>query len=282
MRQKKSSRLRGSVTQNNISVRMSEQESMGFLTRLGILAAVILVIVGGSGVLWHIGWPQEQAHHLRAYGLALTQHAQFAIKDITVEGRGQSNKDDVLDAIGTQRGAPILDFDTQAAAARLGKLPWVESATVERRLPDTVNVVLTERVPLARWQHDDKFYVIDTDGHILPAAKPENFATLPLVVGTGADRESQALLDLLSNYPEVQSKTDSAVRVGERRWDLHLRPNITARLPEQDVDAALHRLSVQITEQKILDRDISVVDLRLPDRLVFEPATPAPQDALHK
>jgi cell division protein FtsQ len=279
MRQKKSSRLRGSVTQNNISVRMSEQEGVGFLTRLSILAGIIVVVIGGSGLLWHMGWPQEQARRLRDSGLTLTQKAQFSIRDITVEGRNQSNKDDVLDALGTQRGAPILGFDADAAAVRLAKLPWVESAIVERRLPDTINVLLTERVPLARWQHEEKIYVIDTDGHILATAKPENFAALPLVVGAGADREAQSFLDLLGKFPDLRDKTDSIVRVGERRWDLHLHPKIVAKLPEQNVEAALHRLWVLVTEGKILDRDIVSVDLRIPDRLVFDPATSAPQDA---
>jgi cell division protein FtsQ len=151
-------------------------------------------------------------------------------------------------------------------------LPWVDSAIVERRLPDIVAVILTERTPEARWQHDDKLYVIDSEGRVLTAAKPENFTSLPLVVGTGADSEAQAFLADLKNYPDIADKTDSAVRVGERRWDLHLQPKIVVRLPEQDVDGALHRLSVLITQEKILDRDIAAIDLRMPDRLVIEPA----------
>ncbi|MGB9153440.1 MAG: cell division protein FtsQ/DivIB [Alphaproteobacteria bacterium] len=284
MRKRKTPRLRGSVTQNNMSVRMRarEQTGLGFLTRLGILAGGVLVLVGGVALLWHYDWPQNQARRAEESGLEITQKAQFSVKDITVEGRHQSNSADITDALGTERGAAILDFDTKAAAARLGKLPWVETAVVERRLPDTIAVILTERIPAARWQHDDKTTVIDTEGHVLPAAKPDDFAALPLVVGVGADHEAGAFLSLLKNYPDIRDKTDSIVRVGDRRWDLHLRPKVTAKLPEQDVDTALHRLSVLITQEKILDRDIVAVDLRLPDRLVFEPATTARQGALHK
>ena len=150
------------------------------------------------------------------------------------------------------------------------------SVTVERRLPDIVAVILTERAPMARWQHDDHIYVIDTDGHMLPSAKPEDFPALPLIVGAGADREAQDLFAKLKIYPEISQKTDSAVRVSERRWDLHLAPKITVRLPEENVDAALHRLSVLITQESILDHDIVAIDLRLPDRLIFEPAAGAP------
>ena len=273
MRQNKSP-LRGSVTQNNASVRMRsrEQQGLGFFARLALLTGGFLVFVCIVAWLWHAGWLQNQARQARDSGLTVTQEAQFAIKDIVVEGRTQSSKDEIFDALGAARGAPILGFEVKAAAARLGKLPWVNTAVVERRLPDTIAVILTERTPAARWQHDDHFFVLDNEGHVLPTAKPENFTSLPLVVGIGADGAAQALLSILKNYPDIQEKTDSAVRVGDRRWDLHLHPNITVRLPEQSVNNALHRLSVLIGQEKILDRDIVAIDLRLADRLVIEPA----------
>jgi len=277
---KNKSPLRGSVTQNNVSVRMRarDQSGLGFLARLGLLTGSLLVILGIIIWLWHSGWIQNQTRQLRDSGLSVTQQAQFAIKDIVVEGRSQSSKDEIFDALGAARGAPILGFDVKAAATRLGKLPWVNTAIVERRLPDTIAVILTERIPAARWQRDDHFYVLDSEGHVLPSAKPENFATLPLVVGIGADSTAQAFLALLKNYPDIQEKTNSAVRVGERRWDLHLQPNIIIRLPEQSVNNALHRLSVLIGQDKILDRDIVAIDLRLADRLIIEP-TPSARPA---
>jgi cell division protein FtsQ len=277
MRQNKSTGLRGSVTQNNVSVRMRarDQTGIGFLARLGILSGCVLVVIGLFIILWRAGWPQRQAERLEETGLNLTQKAQFAVKDIVVEGRRQSNKDDIFDALGTVSGAPIFDLDTRAAAARLAKLPWVGTAVVERRLPDTVAVILTERAPAARWQNDQHLYVIDSEGHVLNAANPADFTALPVVVGAGADREASSFLAQLKNYPSIASHTDSAVRVGERRWDLHMQPKITVRLPEQDVGLALHRLSVLIDQEKILDRDVTSIDLRIPDRLIVEPAPPA-------
>lgn len=277
MRPKKSNRLRGSVTQNNVSVRIDadERTGVGFLARLGLLGIAIITCALLLGWLWHSGWIQRQGKEAQETAMELTQKAHFSIKDVVVEGRRQSNKDDVFDALGTERGAPILAFDAKAAVARLAKLPWINSAVIERRLPDTVAVILTERVPLARWQHDEKLYVVDSDGHVLPGAKANDFAALPLVVGTGAEREAQNFLPLLQSYPDFNQKVDSIVRVGDRRWDLHLTPKIIVRLPEENVANALHRLSVLITQEKIFDRDIASIDLRLPDRLTIEPATPA-------
>ena len=67
----------------------------------------------------------------------------------------------------------------------------------------------------------------------------------------------------------------AAVRVGERRWDIHLQPKVVARMPEQNMDHALDLLSGLITEQKILERDITAIDLRDSTKMFLEPAAGA-------
>jgi cell division protein FtsQ len=265
--------LRGSVTQNvSARVRARNEDGIGFLTRLGLLAGFLVALLIVAAVGWTSGWPQRQAEAFQKYVLNLTKEAQFEVKDIVVEGRHQSGKEDVSDALGVKQGTPILSVDVGEAATRLGKLPWVDSVAVERRLPDTVAVTLTEYMPMARWQHNEKLYVVDSKGRVLPSAKPDDFPSLPMIVGMGAEHAARSLLASLKPYPEIREKMQSAVRVSERRWDLHLPPNITVRLPEENVDGALHRLSVLIAEEKIFNRSIVAVDLRIPDRLVIEPA----------
>jgi cell division protein FtsQ len=55
--------------------------------------------------------------------------------------------------------------------------------------------------------------------------------------------------------------------VADRRWDLRLTNGIDVQLPESDVAAALDRLVGLDHDKKLLSRDITVVDLRLPDRV---------------
>lgn len=264
--------LRASVTQSTIRVHARETTRGGFLLRLGALAGSILFIIGLAAWLWHIGWPQRETEHLLEAGLHATQKAQFAVKDVVVEGRGQTSKDALFAALGISAGAPILSFDPTAAAARIAKLPWVASAIVERRFPDTVLVRLTERVPLARWQHEGRTVVIDTNGNPLPQAPLDQFANLLLVVGEGAPAETLDLIDTLRDFPAVEAAMKDAVRVGGRRWDIQLQPHVTAKLPETGLPDALKRLSDLITQQKILERNVLNIDLRMPDRIIIEPA----------
>ncbi len=262
--------LRGSVTQN-VSARVQGQDGIGFLARLGFLAIFLLVLMLAATISWRYGWPQRQTLKLQKTFFDVTRDAQLEVKDIAVVGRRHSSKDNIYDALGVKQGMPILAVNLEESAARLDKLPWVKGVTVERRLPDTIYVRLFERIPMARWQKDDKFLVIDNQGRVLPTAKAEDFPQLPQVVGAGADSAAEELLSLLKGFPDIRDKMDAAVRVGERRWNLRLARKLDVRLPELDIETALNRLSVLISEEKILDRPLVAVDLRIPDRLVLEP-----------
>ena len=65
------------------------------------------------------------------------------------------------------------------------------------------------------------------------------------------------------------------VRVGGRRWDLRMKNGITVRLPEQNVDRAWARLAEAEHRQKLLRRDVILIDLRLGDRMVVRIAPDA-------
>jgi cell division protein FtsQ len=77
----------------------------------------------------------------------------------------------------------------------------------------------------------------------------------------------------------------AAVLVAERRWNVVLKNGIDVRLPETEVEQALSTLVTLDRNNKLLSRDITVVDLRLPDRVTVrlsDDASAARQDALNK
>ena len=276
MKRPRRTKLRGSVQQNTpVRLRADQPSRLGRLYRIGIAGGVIAVLLIIGAIAWEVGWPQRQARHLADGFLNLTGDAHFAVRDIVVEGRQQTSRESVAAALGTTADAPILAFDPAAAVERLQRLPWVASAVVERHLPDTIMVKLVERVPMARWQHDGHIGVIDMEGRELPDARPDAFTGLPMVVGADAPAAAKELLDDLRGAPAVNAAMSAAVRVGSRRWDIHLLHNVTAKLPENGMAAALTRLQDLIAQQKILDRDVASIDLRISDRLTIESATPA-------
>src|SRR5699024_336470 len=115
---------------------------------------------------------------------------------------------------------PILAVSPSRAKQKLEALAWIRSAAIERRLPSTIYVRLVERHPLAVWQHDGKFHLIDREGEVIPVTDLSRFAELPSVVGDTAPRHAARLLAVLSHEPELFSHVTAAVRVDDRRWNV--------------------------------------------------------------
>ena len=109
--------------------------------------------------------------------------------------------------------------------------------------------------------------MIADDGTVLEPYVARRFASLPLVVGKGADTQRQGFRGAaraLSGDPLDDAGVDL---VGERRWNLRLKNGLDVRLPEQDIGNALATLTKLDAEDRLLSRDIVAIDLRLPDRL---------------
>jgi cell division protein FtsQ len=189
------------------------------------------------------------------------------VKTITINNRANTPDALLRAALGVNVGDPILGFSVSGARDRIESLSWVEHVAVERRLPGEIVVDLTERRPFAIWQNQGKFILIDRVGQTVTNEDVAQFATLPLVVGTGAPPFAAALLASLDKVPEIRDRVAAMVRVGQRRWNLQLKNGITVMLPEGHEDVALQRLHDLQTSQSLLDRPLVFVDMRLPDRL---------------
>ena len=218
---------------------------------------------------------QRVAHQL----IAWSGQAGYRIDDIFVEGRVKTPRDQLLTALGVKRGDAILAVDLAAAQKRIEEIPWVRSAAVERRLPHQIHILITERQPIALWQNKGRYFLIDHDGQIV-GDQIDDYANLPLTVGEGAPDHAAELVALLDTEPLLKDRVKAATWVGDRRWNVMLDrtpDGIEVRLPEEDAETAWHDLAKLDQQQSLLERQVGVIDMRLPDRLVLRAAN-APRE----
>ena len=241
----------------------------------GMMAmAAFLALAAGAGLVQggHLGFGGGEAETPARQGVvADAGSAWFPIGEILATGHYHTRRADLLGAIGVKPGDDMLDVDPDAVRAQVEALDWIDSAKVARLWPATLTVQVVEKEPYALWQTKGVTWLIDKKGSQITTNDIAEFAGLPLVVGDGAPLHAAALIDTLMHFPAIQRRVKASVRVGDRRWDLHLKNGIQVRLPEDGVDEALQRLTVLEQEQKIFERDIESIDLRLPDRLVVKP-----------
>lgn len=232
-----------------------------------------LVLLAGAAVLaWATGWLDRRVAAIETALTALTVEAGFRVEEVLVTGRRASDPEALLAALGTQRGAPILAIDLQESREAMLALPWVEDATIRRRLPDTLLIRMEERRPLAIWQNARRLHLLDTEGAVVPVDDLSPFRTLPLVVGPDAPGHARELLAALERVPGLAARVSASVRVSERRWDLHLDNGVRVHLPETGFAPALQRLAEMQQQADLIDRDIRAIDLRQGDRVVIRQA----------
>jgi len=214
--------------------------------------------------------PMRAWRATEAAALAWTARRGLVVADIQAQGRQRTGGGDLLRALGVSRETPILGIDLVDAKRRVESLPWVAHAEVERLLPHTLRIVISERVPVAISQNGGRSVLIDASGtEIVPVAAQA--PGLPIVTGRGAPQAVAELLAEIAPFPEIAARVKAAPRVGDRRWVLKLdavEGGIEVRLPETGSAAAWGRLAELDRKHRLLSRDVALIDLRLPDRMV--------------
>jgi cell division protein FtsQ len=201
---------------------------------------------------------------------ALAQRAGFQSANISIEGAARLGRADVLRIAGITELSTLFLIDADATRARLLRNSWIAEATVAKLYPDRLEIAIVEKKPFAVWQSRGNFFVIAKDGTIIDQLARDQVrdAGLPIVVGEGAERQAEDFFSLLDRFPAIRGEVAAAVRVADRRWNLRLKNGTDVRLPEDDADVALMRLVALDRDKRLLSRDVAMIDMRFPDRVV--------------
>jgi len=236
-----------------------------------LVASVVMgSFAGGSWWAYSSGNAAKGIEKVRWSAISATATMGFRVNEVMVSGRQQTKREILVKALNVARGAPILAFDIADAKRRVEALPWVRASTIERMLPDTILISIVEREPLALWQLDSKLHLIDAEGEVILNDGLENYSDLLMVVGNGAETEASALIALIGTEPALMQQVKAATWIGSRRWNVHLKGDIVVRLPEDDAQSAWTRLAEYHKNHRVLDKNVTVLDLRIPDRLIVK------------
>nr|WP_181592368.1 cell division protein FtsQ/DivIB [Rhizobium tropici] len=208
--------------------------------------------------------------HSQAVAEATTSAAGFAIEDVKVSGNDETSEIEILQLLGLDGTTSLVALDADAARLKIANLPWVENVEVRKVYPRTVEVKLTERKAYAIWQHGSELSLIQKDGSVIAPLRDNKFAKLPLFVGRDAETAAASVEDEFAKWPDIRGHVKAFVRVAGRRWDLYLDNGVIIKLPEDNIDGALARLTKLDKDENLLERDIAAVDLRLDDRTAIE------------
>lgn len=204
--------------------------------------------------------------------LAQTVKGGLSLQYIYLDGRQHTNLEDVTLSLGLEAGDPILGVSVDGIKERLLQLSWVKEVMVERQLPDTLHVHIVERIPVAIWQSDGKFKLLDESGTAIADVNPKdpNYLKLLLVVGEDAPEHMPVLVSLLQAEPDLSAQVQSAIWVKNGRWDVRFASGVQVKLPAHNPERAWAMLAEMERQQQVLARNIRAVDLRIEDRIFID------------
>lgn len=213
---------------------------------------------------------------------ALGRALGFDIEGITISGLVTLEAADILQAAGITSTNSLIFTDAEDVRAKLVALPIIKDAVVRKFFPGKMSIAITERVPYALWQSHGEIYVIAPDGIVLDHLRTEPQGPLPFVVGEGAETHVADYVSILKTAPELASQVRAGIFVSGRRWTLKLNSGLEILLPEEHPELAFARFAEMQREHDILAKDVMLVDLRLPDRVVFRLTETAAAERVEK
>ena len=112
---------------------------------------------------------------------------RLALRNVQVSGLRRSTEHELLRLAGVAPGMNLWSLDPSTVAQTMGGHPWVRSVEVTRGLPDTLQIKVEERTPVALAALGE-LYVVDADGAPFKRVSAAEALDLPLL--TGLTRES--------------------------------------------------------------------------------------------
>jgi cell division protein FtsQ len=237
-----------------------EQLQKGFLVAiLGVAALLAWYVASLAGV------PQMAEYRLaQAAG-----DAGFEVKRVEVRGVARLNELKVYDrALGERdRAMPLVDI--HALREELLELSWVKDARVSRQLPDTLVIDIVERQPHAVLRKPGKLVLIDATGHELEPISAANARKMLQISGPGAQKQVEALSQLLDAAPAMKPQVEAAEWVGNRRWNLTFKTDQVLALPQGDRAAAGALIEFARLDglNRLLGGTVTAFDMRAPERI---------------
>jgi cell division protein FtsQ len=223
-----------------------DRPKRGIRIRLALAGVAVLLVAGSP---W---WAP----------LILRRMAFFRVRRVEILGARYATPSDILARLHVDTTASVWD-PTNPLAARVTAYPGIRAAVVRRKLPGTLVVEITERIPVALVPANAGFRVYDERGVWLPIDPARVTVDAPVLM-----QRDTALLRLLGavriGLPALYSRVSSVRRVGRDELLLQLKTgpvramqDVTiARLAEIDpVEADLSRRQVRVAEIDLRYRD---------------------------
>jgi cell division protein FtsQ len=238
----------------------------------GVVAALLLCVAGlGMAAMYHYG---ERSWRFRVE----------SSDNIEVTGMQNVTKAQIMEVLGGDIGRNIFFIPLAQQKAQLEQIPWVESASVMRFVPNRLKVEIHERTPAAFARVGPRMALIDAGGTLMELSPKHKFS-FPVILGMNPGEPLSTRAPRMKTYREMVSELDS----GGARYsqdlsevDLSDLEDVKVRVNDPAGDVLVHlgasdylrRYKIYVTHAQAWRQQfqkLESVDLRYDNQIIVNP-----------
>jgi cell division protein FtsQ len=242
-------------------------------------------------------WGAGAAFALCAGGLAAVglyhygEHSwRFRVEssdNIEITGTQNVTRAQIIEVMGADIGRNIFFIPLAQQKAQLEQIPWVESASVMRFVPNRLSVQIHERTPVAFARVGPRILLIDAGGTLMELPQKHKYS-FPVILGMNPGEPLSTRAPRMKDYVELLRELDS----GGARYsqdlsevDLSDLDDVKVRVNDPSGDVLVHlgsgdylrRYKIYVTHARGWRQQfqkLESVDLRYDNQIIVNPDLP--------
>src|SRR5208283_4960356 len=168
-----------------------------------IKITLLLVLVAAcAGSIWIV---------LHRYATQSWRFRMDSSDSIAVSGSRNVGRSQVLEVMASDIDRNVFFVPLEARKKQLEQIPWVQSASIMRLLPNRLKIVIKERSPVAFVEINSHIELIDENGVILePPANSQVSYSFPVIVGMSDTEPLSTRAARMKIYAQLLKELDAS------------------------------------------------------------------------
>jgi len=168
------------------------------------------------------------------------------------------------------KNTPLYSVSLDEINSNILSVPGVKDSAT-RRLPNGNLIIhVSYHHFVAAWTDGESYFPLSDDGTIANNPSNERPTTAILFRGPVPKNTPNKITEITNAANDMMADIDYIEWIEDRRWDIHTNGGITIKLPEKDFGTSIASLITINKNHNILGRDIHVIDMRDPARILVK------------
>ncbi len=195
----------------------------------------------------------------------LTIGSDFKIKKIQIVGNSVLDSNEIIKKLSFLYEENLFFLNFKDIKKNLNNETFIESFSLKKIYPNTLNIIVVEKEPIAILNNKKKKFYISNKGDFIDFQNIEKYRNLPTVFGSG--KHFYSLYEDLNNIKFPLKSIRSFYFFDSGRWDLETYDHKTIKLPIKNYLISLKNYMDSKNNKNF--NNYKIFDYRIKDQLIL-------------